>query len=69
VSTRLGAALAGLGAALLLIGQVSGSALVTHSVAVTLLLAGAILLGYALAIAPRRTMIEPAGDVDTHRVS
>jgi len=69
VSVRLGVALAGVGAVLLLVGRVAGLPLATHSIAFTMLVLAGLVLIYALAVAPRRSMIRSADRSDSRQTS
>jgi hypothetical protein len=69
VSVRLGVALAGVGAVLLLVGRVAGLPLATHSIALTMLVLAGLVLSYALAVAPRRSMIRSADRSDSRPTS
>lgn len=59
MSIRIGLALAVLGAVLLLVGRVAALPIATHSIALTMLVVAGLILARALAVAPRRSMIEP----------
>lgn len=68
MSIRLGGALAGAGAALLLAGRVAGLPLGAHSIALTMLVLAGLVLVYALAVTPRRSMIRADDEPDSgHR--
>lgn len=69
MSVRLGVALAGVGAVLLLAGRLAALPLATHSVALTMLVLAGLVLSYALAIAPRRSMIRSDDRSDSRQSS